>query len=1086
MKTRSNVRSCESQGLSGLRPWLAAVLMCFWAIPLSAQGPDASARGVVSDDRGSPLVGAEVTATHAETGFGQTTTTDSQGEYYFASLPRGPYSFKVEMSGYRGLEKRGIELTVGAKHEENFTLTLPSTAQAATGGVFTIIPPAAELPVETIASSVSAVVEENRILDLALQDRNIYSLFLLEPGVTSQGAIEARGLTFSVRGQRVSASNYQLDGVDNNDTVLTGPVTATSAEAIQEFRIVNSSFSSDYGRATSFVAEVVTRSGNNRFRGSVFEFLGNDKFNANTFQNISQGIAKPPLRQNQFGFLLSGPIKKNRTFFLSGLEFSRLRYGTPMTLKLPSPSFIFNLPQDSEARHLLAEIPPLAAPPTGSDSNIGVIQVNAPGRIDTVLATERLDHNFSNTRDRLTARFALASTTTVPAADFTGYPSLLPTDRSRAYNTMMRWTHAFDASRVNDLRIGWSRQQIDLPRPHADVPVLQSGDGVSLPGSGSSLPSPVTSQRENNNVIQISDAFSVRRGSSALKMGFEYRRNLSNSLTLGLQSQALGGVALLLDGFYSFDNVEKFGAGLPSSFIMVVDRFSSGQLRLPTLGRKYRSNEYAGFIQDDIELSRQFSLNLGLRYDYYGVLHSTDRSQDLNFYFGGGSTIKERLANGVLRSTLENSGDLRGRFYRPDRTNFAPSMGIAWDPFKRGRTVLRAGYSLAFDRVMDTLRDLRTNGLGVVACVPPQLPCTLSFLLPAQLMLPRLNLSLQSPGDVTQLSENLRTPYAENWYVGVQQTVTSNFLAEAGYAGSMGKELVSRDVVNRDSVNSQIGYDTFLSNAAYSNYQAFELGLRRRFSRGLQYQFSYTWSHAVDNQSDIFSGPRIGPGQQDFALATFTRQFDSRSDRGNADFDQRQNLVLNAIWDIPAPDFGTRWADRLWRGWTVSVIGAYRSGFPITVISVPSIDNAGLANNRADLVPGQPVRLSPAPQVPGTGGVQWLNPNAFRPAASGVVGNLGRGAILGPGFWNYDFALLRNIALTDSGVRMQFRAEFYNLFNHANLSTPVSLLLDPVTMSPNKDFGRAYYGLNRTFSGFGDLPLENPSRTIQFGLRFEF
>jgi hypothetical protein len=1051
---------------------------------LSAQDPAASVRGVVSNDQGQPLAGATLTATHSDTGFAQRTTTDSQGQYYFAAVPRGAYSFQVEMSGYRGLEKRGIELAVGAKHEENFTLTLLSRAQMQTGtsGVFEIVPPAAVLPVETIASSVSTVVEENRILDLPLPTRNIYSLFLLEPGVTSQGAIEARGLTFSVRGQRVSASNYQLDGVDNNDIVLTGPVTATSADAIQEFRMVNSSFSAEVGRATSFVAQVVTRSGSNRFHGSLFEFLGNDKFDANTFENSSNRVPKPPLRQNQFGFLVGGPVKKNRTFFLSGLEFSRLRYRTPLRspLLLPSSIFISTLSQDSEARRLLTEIPPLAVTPSPrGNPNFGAIPFfQAPGRIDTVLATERLDHDFANARDRLMARYTLALTTTQPADDFTGYPSLLPTDRSRGHNTMLSWAHSFDASRVNDFRIGWSRQVVEMPRPHSDVPVLQSGDGVSLPANGSSLPSPETSQRENNNVIHISDGFSVRRGRSALKIGFEYRRNLSNSLTLGLQNLALGGYPQLIDGFYLFDNLEKFRAAKPSASVIGVDHFSSGQLRSPDLRRKYRSNEYAAFIQDDIRLSRRLSLNLGLRYDSYGLLHSTDRSRDLNFYFGGGSTIEQRLAHGLLRSTVDNPGDLKGLLYRPDRTNFTPSIGIAWDPLGRSRTVVRAGYALAFDRVFDTLRDLRTNSVQVVSCIPPDLTCQASFLIPARLMLPLLNQNLPA-GNVTQLDENLRTPYAENWYVGLQQTVTPNFLVELGYTGSVGKKLISRDHINRFNENAQILDDTFLSNAAYSNYQAFELGLRRRFSRGLQYQISYTWSHAIDIQSDDFQGPRTGPGEHDFALATFTRQFDANLDRGNADFDQRQNLVLSAIWDVPAPDLRASWANRIWRGWTVSVIGAYRSGFPITVVSETTLDNFGLANNRADLVPGQPVRVSHPQPVPGGVRVQWLNPKAFRPAASGVVGNLGRGAIAGPGSWSYDSALLRNIDLTESGIRLQFRAELYNMFNHANLSTPMSLLGGP-------NFGQASYGLNRTFSGFGDLPLENPSRTIQFGLRLEF
>jgi carboxypeptidase family protein/TonB-dependent receptor-like protein len=1078
-KTGSTVTNGRSQGRWGQRPWLAAAFV-FWVVPLLGQAPDAVMRGVVSNSEGLPLSGAKLTATRSETNFAQTTTTDSQGGYYFASLPRGLYSLKVETSSYGGLEKQGIELAVGAQHEENFTLNPLSTpqGQAATGGVFQIIPPTPSLPVETIASSVSVVVEENKILELPLAGRNIYSLFLLQPGVTSPGAVGARGLTFSVHGQRVSGSNYQLDGIDNNNIVLTGPVAAASADAVQEFRMVNSSFSAENGRATAFVAEVVTRSGNNRFHGSVFEYLGNDALDANTFQNNSNGVPKSPLRQNQFGYSLGGPIRKNSTFFWSGLEMSRLRFGTPIDFTLPSSFFIANLPADSVARRLLTEIPPLAVTPSQADPNIGTINYQVPNRVDTLLATERLDHNFRNAKDRLIGRVTLASTTAEDGEDeFGGYPNLMPTDHFRAYNTMLGWTHSFDPSRINDFRIGWSRERIELPRPQADVPTLQSSDGVLLPGSFRQL-----NQRENNNVIQIFDTFSQRRGRSAWTVGFEYRRNLSDGVSLGLQNQTFGGFFRFPDGFYLFPDLAHFGLGQADSFNLGVDRFSSGQLRLADLSRKYRSNDFAAFVEDDIKLSRRLSLNLGLRYEYYGVPHSTDHSQDVNFYFGSGSTIEERLARGVLRSTDQNAGNLNGLLYRRDPWNFAPSIGIAWDPFGQGRTILRAGYAIAYDRIFDTLRDLRSNALALATCVT-FLGCTPTFLVPAAGMLPLLDPSQVLPGDVVQLDENLRTPYAQNWYIGVQQSITPNFLVEIGHTGSVGRKLISRDDINRFSMsvpraNAQIGGDTYLSNADNSSYLALEVGLRRRFSRGLQYQVSYTYSHAIDNQSDLFEGVVIGPGSGDFALTTFTSQFNPSVDRGNANFDQRHNLVLNAIWDLPMPSVDARWAKSLLRGWTVSVIGAHRTGFPVTAIGFLNDPSSTLENNRVDFVgsPGQPFN-APNP-TPVAGGVQWLDPNLFQPALD-HVGNTGRGAIPGPGFWNYDFAVLRNIALTDGGVRMQFRAEFYNVLNHANLSTPVSFLSAP-------NFGQAFYGLNQTFSRFGDLSLGSPSRKIQFGLRLEF
>lgn len=223
-----------------------------------------------------------------------------------------------------------------------------------------------------------------------------------------------------------------------------------------------------------------------------------------------------------------------------------------------------------------------------------------------------------------------------------------------------------------------------------------------------------------------------------------------------------------------------------------------------------------------------------------------------------------------------------------------------------------------------------------------------------------------------------------------------------------------------------------------------EVGLRRRFSRGLQYQVSYTWSHAIDNQSDVFEGVPTDPRTRAFALATFTRQFDARVDRGNANFDQRHNLVFNAIWDIPAPRASADWANQLIGYWTISVIGAYRSGFPVTVIANSFLADpvTGLLNNRLDLIgaPGQGYNLSHPTPVPG--GVQWLDPSLFEPAV-GHVGNVGRGAIRGPGFWNYDLALVRDITLSE-GKQLQFRFELYNVFNHANLSAPVTTYLsDP-------------------------------------------
>ena len=349
------------------RPQRALIVLFAGLLPLAAQSPEVSVRGLVTDLEGRALAGAKVNAVHLETALTRQALADSHGEYSFAALPRGRYNFRAEMPGYEAVEKQGIELSVGDKQEIRFTLS-SATGSTAVAELLTSVPRAPVLAVETIASSVSVVVDENKILNLPLASRNIYSLFLLQPGVTSQGAIVRRGLSFSVHGQRVSGSNYLLDGIDNNNIILTGPVAGTSAEAVQEFRMVNSSFSAENGRATSFVAQVVTKAGSNRFHGGLFEFFSHDKLSANTFQNNASAIPKSPFRHNQFGYSLDGPIVKNRTFFLSVLESSRLRYSTTEESSVPSSVFIAGLSANSLVRRLLTEIPPVPSMPSTRES----------------------------------------------------------------------------------------------------------------------------------------------------------------------------------------------------------------------------------------------------------------------------------------------------------------------------------------------------------------------------------------------------------------------------------------------------------------------------------------------------------------------------------------------------------------------------------------------------------------------------------------------------------------------------------------------------------------------------------------------
>jgi hypothetical protein len=1050
-----------------------------WVACLAAQTPDATLQGVVWDPQGRPVPGVQVTIRHEETALVRAARTGMKGEFSLAGLPRGRYRLQLEHPGYRTLAQQGLQLAVGEKREQSFTLAATEEGQGSGVRQFLeLLPPAPGLAVETTASSVSVVVEEDRILSLPLATRNIYSLFLLQPGVTSQGAVVRRGLSFSVHGQRVSGSNYLLDGVDNNNVILTGPLAAASAEAVQEFRMVNSSFSAETGRATAFVAQVASRAGGNRFHGRFFEFLANDRLNANTFANNTAGRERSPLRRHQFGYSLQGPLRKNRSFFSSAVELSRVRSASEIEARVPSAGYIAGLPAGSIARQLLLAIPPAPGVPAPSDPTAELAHYLLPARIDTLLSTQRWDHHFAGGQDRVLARYTVAATRERTDRAAPGYPSLQATDSFGAHNTLLGWNHSGDAGAVNDLRIGWSRERLRRPRPRSDLPVLQTLNGVSLPSSRRQF-----DEWENNNVVQFSDQLALRGSRTSWIAGLEYRRAFANSRLAGINSsEALGAYALFPDGFYSFRDLAAFAAGQPQSFSQSVERGAPGPLRRPSLERYYRSADWAAFLQSERRLRRRLSLNAGLRYEYFGAPHNRDRARDVNFYFGPGATLEQRLAAGVLRATPENPGDLRNRLYHRDAWNFAPSLGLAWDPRGHGRTVFRAGYALALDRIFDAARDPRTNTQQQTTCLLSR--CHPVFSLDSAVQLGQLP-APALPGPFVVIDQRLRTPYVQNWYAGLQHTVTPSLLLELGHAGSAGRKLLSRDNINRAGLgrvsSAPIVNSPFLSNAGNSNYLALEAALRRRFSGGLQFGISYTYSHAIDNQSDIVEGIRIGlRGAEEVSVAAFTRPFDSRVDRGSANFDQRQNLVLHALWDLPrlVPD-RSRLA-RIGQGWTLSLIGAYRSGFPVTLLGFLStlVSPNNLLFNRVDFVGSADRGGRLASPVPVPGGVQWLDRSAFRPAPD-RVGTLGRGAVPGPGFWNHDLALIRHFRPREGHVRLQFRIELYNLLNHANLSPPVPVYVE-------EDFGRAYYGRARSLSRFGELPLDSPARRVQLALRLHF
>jgi len=463
-------------------------------------------------------------------------------------------------------------------------------------------------------------------------------------------------------------------------------------------------------------------------------------------------------------------------------------------------------------------------------------------------------------------------------------------------------------------------------------------------------------------------------------------------------------------------------------------------------------------------------VNYGLRYEFYGGPQNTGAVKDALVQLGSGNTLPQQLSTATL-VTPANGGN--EQLFGSDKTDVAVRAGGAYDLFGTGRTLLRGGYGIFYDRPFDNLwENLRNNNLTVPESF--KLPSSVfNFLTPIPTVLASLSPQAVSNDfpNLTLVNPGLRNGYAHSYFAGVQHRITDNFTVEVNGLGTYGRRLITTDIINRDfSVNRGIGNPTsvnpdlpeisYRGNQGFSDYNALTAVVRYRTSRGVV-QGSYTWSHTIDNQSDPLLGDffnldfaSIQGGSGTTGHAAFTQQFNPNVDRGNSDFDQRQNLVIFSYWNLPAPFAGSKFAT-VFRGWVVSELAAFRSGLPYSVFGTSNaIPGQGqLLDNRANIVnPGQAVLANPVP-VPG--GERLLNYSAFSEAAPSVVGNSGRNAFIGPGFYSLDLSLARSFGLRrlGEGGRLTFRADAYNFLNHVNLGQPTTTVDSPNTAG--KIFGTA-------------------------------
>ena len=477
---------------------------------------------------------------------------------------------------------------------------------------------------------------------------------------------------------------------------------------------------------------------------------------------------------------------------------------------------------------------------------------------------------------------------------------------------------------INELRMGLNRQRVRLLRPHAEVPTLRSGDGVRLPGSEAAA-----DYYFRDTVFHVAGTHHRLVNRHAFTFGLEWRPLLHDSL-----------LSPARDGVYGFASIEQFLADLPESLSITINRQTGLPAENAAFWRYYWQNESAALIQDNWKVTPRLTVNLGLRWETFGAPLTRKRTEDLNFVFGPGDTPAERIAGGRMQTT---------ELYRPDRNNVAPRVGFALDISGIGRTVLRGGYGVFFDRVFNNFwMDSRSNNLPLLTLTNVSgSPARFQYAFPARSAIPAT--ASVAPASVVAVDQNLRTPYTQSWFLGFQHEVTADILIEVSHTGALGRKLAASDIINRKYAlpvtagNPEGRFNAgqpdihFRSNQGHSDNVALQLAVNRRWNSGLQFQTSYSYARSRDVQTSPYRRAswewRQRPSDLSFASlqasSSFVRQMDPGADYGYSDYDQRHNLVFNFTAQAPL----LRGVPRLMSGWQVSALAGFRSGLPFSTIT---------------------------------------------------------------------------------------------------------------------------------------------------------
>lgn len=1134
---------------------VALVLLTGYADKAYGQREVGQIKGTITDPVGAVVPGAKVVARSVNTGLTRETTTNPAGIYLIPTLRPDTYEVTIEAPGFQRLLQK-VEVSVGATVDVSRQLSLGPATQTVE-----VIATSGANAVNTENQTLSEVITSQQLEKLPTSPtRNPYALVGTSGNVAEDNSSN-RGAGYAINGMRSSSTDILLDGAENVDTFTAKVGQIVPLDSVQEFSVLTNNFTAEFGRASGGVVNLVTKSGTNTYHGSAYEYNRVSALSANTFQNDSTKPVTPKgvFTRNDFGFAVGGPILKDKLFFFNNTEWIRVRSNAPTFYNIIDPASVPLLGASSQAffsayGKLAPNVTTTAKGPcqTGSILTCDTVQFSVPSDAgggnpqNTWMEVARVDYNISN-RTSFFGRYAAYHN-----IDFDGVVNSSPyvgynTGQKRFnQNYEFSLTHSFSPTVINTAKAIYNR--INGPvqglstAPVAPTLYINSvaasisiaggspfnlifpGYSETTPGNGIPFGGP-------QNLYQFFDDLSWNHAKHQFKFGGGYIQLRDNRVFGAYENpvELLGkgvtdGLANLISGnIYQFQGA-TYPQGkypCPKNLQGVLQVSPTCTLNLPVgppaFNRNYRYNDGYWYAQDSWRVIPRLTLNLGLRWEYYGVQHNANEALDSNFVMGPGVTIFDRIRSGAVE--LAQNG---GVFWNPKYGNFGPHIGFAWDVFGDGKTSLRGGYSISYERnfgnvtfnaiqnppnyaVVSLISAAANGGAGDVPSMPVYTNTAGPLAGTGTKPLPAVS--------QRAINQDIKSAYAGIWNVSVDRQLGKGVLSVA-YAGSRGIHLFDISNVNpvtgggvylgdahaANRVNLQYSNMNFRSDNGFSRYNAMNIKYTASniLNKGLGAWVTYTWSHALDNLSSTFS--ETSNGVSGAYQLGYLDGFNPALNYGNADFDIRHRLNMAATWDIPwMKNASNAIARNALGGWALGTIVSIRSGSPFSLYDSKNFNGTGDPN----YVPTVP--------IPRTGGAVPLGQNVFDyiqipDNGAGIGHGLGvptctglyhtgctytttgapypmRNQFFGPGYWNMDMNFYKTFKLTER-FGLEFRGEFYNIFNHHNQYISLGNL-DVNSMTKDAAGHLFVQSEKGGIYGFAGQPTDE-RRNIQFGLKLTF